>query len=148
MIDFELMEELQMQGYTAREIRMMMRDQDRLRLRPSVPCTQDLDARMAYAHYTDDRFKEAQVVYGRKEKDLSWDYSDRFYGWDYQKAKAAAEYAVSQGSHGRTARFSLLFLQYFFDDPNLELVCVMTGFNVSNGYDYYVYGYRRGKTAQ
>jgi hypothetical protein len=36
-------------------------------------------------------------------------------------------------------------LRHYFDDPELELGCVMTGFNTSNGYDYYVYGYSLSK---
>jgi hypothetical protein len=42
-----------------------------------VPVTQDLDQVLPYAHYTDDRFREARVVFGVQSKDLSWDYSDR-----------------------------------------------------------------------
>lgn len=111
--------------------------------RLSVPVTQNLDTVLPYAHYTDDRFKEAQVVFGSKQSGLSWDYSDRLQQWSYEKYEQACDAAKESGAKPRTARWALTMLRHYFDDQNLELGCIMTGFNLSNGYDYYVYGYRR-----
>jgi hypothetical protein len=113
---------------------------------PGVPVTQDLDVVLPYASHRDDRFKEPQVVFGEERDGLSWDYSDRLWQWDHEKCKRSSEAAKESGAKPRTARFALVMLQYYYDDPNLELVCIMTGFNPSNGYDYYVYGYRRSNT--
>lgn len=110
---------------------------------PLIHPTSSKTAQLEYAHYTDDRFKRAQLVYlgcsPDELKSLSWDYSDRIYQWDYQKANDAA--AIASKSHqSRTAAWAEAFVAHCYDDK-VELKAIATGFNLSDGYDYFVYGY-------
>lgn len=111
---------------------------------PSIHPTSSKDVQLKYAHYTDDRFKKAQLVYlacsPKELKDLSWDYSDRFSQWDYQKANDAAAIA-SKSCQGRTAAWAEAFLSHYYDGK-AKLKAIATGFNLATGYDYFVYGYQ------
>lgn len=102
----------------------------------------DKNAQIAdYApHYTNSYFKTARVVWGREEKGLSWDYSDRIWEWDYEKAEQSAKLA-SEKHPTRTAAWVEVYLSAFFG-KDIEVVCIMAGFNVSNGYPYQVFGYK------
>lgn len=106
-------------------------------------------------HYTNSQFREAQTVYLAagyrltKSDDLvigaSYNYSDRLWQWDWEKSRAAWETAKQQRpDHQDTAEQIEIYLRTFFDDPKLKLVHILAGFNVSNGYDYQVYGYLPG----
>ena len=98
-------------------------------------------------HYTDRRFNTAQTVFGkpsksdRGHKDLSYDYSDRLWQWDYDKAKRAAEIANETDATPKSARWYEAYLSAYFDKP-IEIVHILAGVNVSNGYAYAVFGYR------
>lgn len=108
-------------------------------------------------HYTNEYFKEARTVYLAKGyrltsddelvKGASYNYSDRIRQWDWKKAEAARDTATAQLPETSCAAHIEAYLRAFFDDPDLKLVHVMAGFNVSNGYDYQVYGYIPGKDA-
>jgi hypothetical protein len=96
-------------------------------------------------HYTNDRFRDAQLVWGSANvKNGGWDYSDRILQWDYDKATKAWDKARAKFTPNSPAFFQE-YLRIFFDAPNLELVGVQAGFNVSNGYPYQVFGYRTNK---
>ncbi len=98
-------------------------------------------------HYTDDRFKTAQTVFGKPpksdygHKDLNYDYSDRLWEWDYNKAKRSSEIASGTGATARSVRWYEAYLSAYFDKP-IEIVHILAGFNVSNGDPYAVFGYK------
>ena len=98
-------------------------------------------------HYTDERFNTAQTVFDKPSKsdyghkDLSYDYSDRLYQWDYEKAKHASEVASATDAKLRSARWYEAYLSAYFDRP-IEIIHILAGVNVSNGYAYAVFGYR------
>lgn len=113
---------------------------------PTIHPTNSKTQVLAYAHYSDERFKREQLVYlgcpVSELEELSWDYSDRLYGWDFQKARSAEESAKIEGHKPRTAAWMEVFLSHFYDDA-FELKAIATGFNLNSGYDYFVYGYKR-----
>lgn len=102
-------------------------------------------------HYTNERFKEAQTVWLAKGKSLSsgryptvkgaeYNYSDRIWQWNWEKARKATD-VIDASLARNSAAYIQEFLRYYFDNPKIELVHVMAGFNLSNGYPYQVYGY-------
>jgi|JI10StandDraft_1071094.scaffolds.fasta_scaffold59778_2 hypothetical protein len=91
-------------------------------------------------HYTNERFKKPQTVWGAEEKGINYDYSDRLWQWNYDNAKAAAELA-NQNATRNTAKWCTIFLEHYFGKP-VQLRHIMAGFNISNGYPYQIFGYR------
>jgi hypothetical protein len=104
-------------------------------------------------HYTDDYFKKPRTVWmaeGYKTvkdsmgyewiKDAEYNYSDRIWQWDWNKADSAQK-AVDTLLDRRSPAYIQAFLRLYFEKPNPTLVHVMAGFNVSNGFPYQVYGY-------
>ena len=109
---------------------------------PAIIPTLDPDQRLQYPSYQQEIWKKPQVIYGHQEDGLTWEYSDRIWQWDRTKAEAASEKAKDSGASPKTARYAEAFLRAYFDNPNLKLMCVMGGCNLSNGYEYYVYGFK------
>lgn len=100
----------------------------------------DKDAKLPSCHYTEDRFRDAQTIFGRKKKRTGYDYSDRYPQWDYEKWKAAHEHAKTEDVVQGSVRYYEHVLTYFHGKETL-IDHVLTGFNVSDGYSYYVFGY-------
>lgn len=105
-------------------------------------------------HYTDNRFRQPQTVWlaaGRKltregyVKGAEYNYSDRIWQWDWNKADACIDTVKANNYDMRTAAGIEIWLRLYFDDPALELVHVMAGFNLATGYPYQVYGYLKGQ---
>ncbi len=120
--------------------------------------------RLPGCHYTDDRFKHAQTIWGHKRKRTSYDYSDRFPQWDgklwdegHDIAQAEAKKVGCEWQAGSVRYFELV-LSYFHAkvhtfqvdvsdltkvsaNPIVKMDHVLTGFNLSSGYDYKVFGY-------
>lgn len=98
-------------------------------------------------HYLHDMpmFEKEQVVFGKEEEGLSWEYSDRLWEWDRDKAKASWEVANSAGHAPRSANAIEAYLTAYFDKP-VSLVCVISGVNRGNGYPYSVYGFKYTET--
>lgn len=101
-----------------------------------------------FAHYTDPRFigGNTVTVYGVPSgpyghPDLHYDYSDRLWQWDYTKAQEATFVATESGATKNSPRWLTVFLSYYYG-RRVELVHVVKGVNVSNGYHYNVYGTR------
>lgn len=92
-------------------------------------------------HYTDERFRHAQTVFGRQEDGLHYDYSDRLYEWNYKKAKRASEDASKTKARPGSANWHEAWLSSYHGKP-VALKHVMAGWNWSNGYPYAVFGYR------
>jgi hypothetical protein len=108
-------------------------------------------------HYTQPRFAEAQTVWvkdghkpqGRYQtvKDADYNYSDRIWGWNWEKADQAHK-VIDESLDRRSPAYIQEFLRFFFDNPTIELVHVMAGYNVATGYPYQVYGYFSKESAK
>jgi hypothetical protein len=64
-------------------------------------------------HYTNERFRHAQTVWGHKEEGLCYNYSDRLSQWDYAASDAAREKVKASGLDGRTPRALQLYLSEY-----------------------------------
>jgi hypothetical protein len=114
---------------------------DRVKTGPEFPTTFCMSKKLHTSpHYTDSRFDEEQVIFGKKEGKLGWDYSDRFSSWDYEKDKAARVAAKDKFEYG-TANYFQEYLGWFFE-REVVLKCIIAGVNKSNGYPYLVFGYK------
>jgi hypothetical protein len=96
-------------------------------------------------HYTDSRFDKEQTIYGKAQKGLSYDYSDRLWQWDWDKAQNAWQSVKDANVNKHTQRGHEMYLSTYFDKP-IELRHIIAGINRSNGYSYLVYGYRDKET--
>jgi len=124
--------------------------------RPRVASTPDKDVPLnTDPHYSDDRFNnkvewKAQTVFGPPSDDrghpgLNYVYSDRLQQWDYAKSERARQAAMSSNAPKRSALFYEAYLSAYYGKP-VELVHMMAGVNCSNGYPYWVAGYRDKET--
>ena len=92
-------------------------------------------------HYTDERFNKEQTVYGKAEQGLAYDYSDRLWQWNWDKANEASEVAKASGVTDRSARYYEVYLSHYFGKP-VEIKHIIAGVNKSNGYPYCLFGYK------
>lgn len=107
-----------------------------------MDATDDPDARLnTNPHYTDERFRHAQTIYGRQVEGLHYDYSDRLWQWDYAKAEEAVKAANASGAPSGSARWLSAYLTAFHGKP-AEVLHVMAGWDWATGYAYAIYGYR------
>lgn len=111
-------------------------------------CSDSRTSRLPSCHYSDDRFRNAQTVYGRKAKHKSggYDYSDRYLQWDYDKWQTGCKNAQAEADSD-TCDWDVCSVEYYesvlshFHDKPTTIHHVLTGFNVTSGYSYYVFGY-------
>ncbi len=61
-------------------------------------------------HYSDPRFDEPQTIFGQEESGLHYDYSDRLWQWDYDKAQKATEIANEVVKTRRTCEWYEAYL--------------------------------------
>lgn len=92
-------------------------------------------------HYSDNRFNEPQTVFGKEEKGIGYDYSDRLWQWDYEKSEQAVETAEKSGFPRHSCNWYEAYLSAYFG-KKVEIKHILAGVNVSNGYPYAVFGYR------
>ena len=96
-------------------------------------------------HYRDLRFgHEARTVFGPDGdlvRGLSYVYSDRLVQWDNNKADRAWQTALDSGATPKSADFIQAYLSAYYDRPVI-VEHILAGVNVSNGYPYWVAGYR------
>lgn len=99
-------------------------------------------------HYRDMRWGyDARTVFGPDckpgagIKGLSYVYSDRLEQWDNQKADRAWQAAIDSGATLKSADFIQAYLSAYYDRL-LIVDHILSGVNVSNGYPYWVAGYR------
>lgn len=107
---------------------------------PAIVATSP-DQQLSYPHYSDERWRTAQLIYGRECSTTECNYSDRLYQWDsaaYDRATAALR--DHAGLRPRTARYIEAWLSAYHGRPVL-LRYIMGGVNLATGYEYYVYGY-------
>ena len=106
------------------------------------PAIFDLDVVLdIHTHWTTERSEDNRTIWGRKDKGdgISYYYSDRFYGWDYDKTVESYEKAALVAKP-KTARYYQEFLKNFHG-KEVHLKHIMAGCNRNNGYDYLVFGY-------
>lgn len=114
-------------------------------------------------HYTNERFNHSQTIWLASGSRLSrtqyagevvngavYDYSDRLDSWyGYEKSREAWRKAMADNGcttiSNITAAAVQAYLRDLTDDPQLRLVHILAGVNVSNGYPYQVFGYVPGK---
>lgn len=106
--------------------------------------TNSKNAILAYSHYSDPAFSgNGAIIFGKKEDNLQWEYADRLQQWDRQKAKEAWVSAVEACGEKRTAKRIERYLQNYFDNPDLDLICIISGTQQFNGYPWYAYGFKQ-----
>jgi hypothetical protein len=98
------------------------------------------DQVLACPHYSDERWREALLIYGKQCKTDECNYSDRLYEWDYEAAERASKACEEAGLRSRTARQVETWLSAYHGKP-VTLRYILGGCNWSSGYAYYVYGY-------
>ena len=101
-------------------------------------------------HYTQTRYNEAQTVWiadGYKDSGryhtiagVDYVYSDRIWQWDWSKADAT-RLSIDETLDRCSPLYIQAFLRGFYDNPDIQLIHVMAGVNLGNGYPYQVYGY-------
>lgn len=98
-------------------------------------------------HYTDRRFDKEQTVFGAPAKTryghehLHYNYSDRLWQWDSDKAEQTSKIARESNAPARSCRWYEAYLSVYFDKP-IEIEHIIAGVNSGNGYPYCVFGYR------
>jgi hypothetical protein len=94
-------------------------------------------------HYSNPKFdgKGEVEIWGRKQSGIDYVYSDRLWQWDWNKAKEAAEHCSERKIRLNTARWVQEFLKYYYSKP-IEVCHIYSGVNQSNGYSYWVAGFR------
>ena len=101
----------------------------------------NMKATFPYIHYSNSYWNTARTLWGAKEKGILYEYSDLIWQWDHNKAEQSSKTATEKLGQGFTPEWIQLFLTLYHEKP-IELRHVMGGVNLSNGYNYYVYGYR------
>lgn len=78
-----------------------------------------------------------------REDGIEYNYSDRLLQWDYNKHSEAHKIAKEKTSD-KTALYYEYYLSAYFGKP-IEILHILAGVNVSNGYSYLVFGYKEKK---
>jgi len=111
-------------------------------------------------HYTDDRFRQSQTVFLAPGyttvrqysvdvvEGVYYDYSDRLHQLHGEKCDEAQKAAEARGFTKNSPALLEAYLQELFGDPDLQLVHIIAGVNLGNGYPYRVYGYIRGNESE
>jgi hypothetical protein len=92
-------------------------------------------------HYTNPHYNQARTIYGGEVEGLEYEYYDRMWQWDYDKAETARKTACETVKNVHSAKWYQAFLSAYYDRP-VDLVHILAGFNLSNGYPYQVFGFR------
>lgn len=95
---------------------------------------------LAYPHYSDERWRTPQLIYGRECKCANVNYSDRLWEWDYEAGVSASTACKNLGLQSRTAGWTQAWLSTYHGRP-VVLRYILGGSNLATGYEYYVYGY-------
>jgi hypothetical protein len=95
------------------------------------------DAEVPFIHYSAQDATTERVVFGQHDDQLKYTYDDRLMQWNYKKWKSSRE---SVELPAGTPRYWQEVLRKFWDDPELELGCIITAVNQSNGFQYLIFG--------
>jgi hypothetical protein len=102
--------------------------------------TSNKQAVLPCPYYSNPYWNQAQTIFGARTKGLSYEYDDRLQQWDYEKDRMARDEAAKTAKP-RTAAFFEKFLSIYHGRP-VELMHIMAGCNLANGFPYYVFGFR------
>lgn len=107
-----------------------------------------LSDKLPYMHYSDSYWKEGRTIFGTKDDDLSYAYDDRLISWNYdahkrgeQRAKNAVE--VLKSINYNTPAFYQEYLRGYYENETLQLLHIVGGVNLSNGYSYMAFGWKK-----
>ena len=96
------------------------------------------DVMTTHLHYSDPTARQERTVFGKARKGLFYNYSDRLQGESWRQGW---DLAKKQGLTPGTALFYECVLNHFHESDDVNLEHVILGCNMSNGYDYLVFGY-------
>jgi hypothetical protein len=116
-------------------------------LRSFSPNLLNWDKKVPHIHYSELGATKERVVFGQQDDCLIYNYDDRLAGWNYEKWKSSREKTtqeIDETLRG-TPRYWQEVLRKFWDDQNLELGCIITAVNQSNGFQYLVFGCKHSK---
>jgi hypothetical protein len=102
--------------------------------------TRDMKATMPYIHYSNPIWDKPRTIWGAAEEGLQYEYSDRLWQWDRAKAEDASKKAAKKAGKAFTPKYIQEFLKVLLGEP-VELLHIKGGVN-TNGYTYYIYGFR------
>lgn len=138
--------------YSAKEIEIAMskinylnnyyRDMDGRRGEPSYPTTFNKDSTInVNPHYSDEDFQnKEQTIFGKKEKNLHYVYSDRLRQWDCKKHEKSRDIADKSEKKSNTCAYYEIYLSGYYDKL-IEIKHIIAGVSRATGYSYLVFGY-------
>lgn len=91
--------------------------------------------------HTDPYTYEPFTLWGSKTNSEQGVYSDRLYGWKFNKCCNDVWGNSGQCFDSREPSDIEKFLQLYYNKPDLKLEWVVEGCNVSNGYPYWYFGF-------
>ena len=95
---------------------------------------------MAYRYSATDN-DSPKTVYGEVSEGLSYNYSDRLITGDWDKSELSFEAAKASKYPIDSCGYYEVFLSTYFDKP-IEIGHIQTGCNLSNGFSYFIFGYK------
>ncbi len=104
----------------------------------------DWDNKIPLIHRSEPGATKERVVFGLQDDRLTFNYSDRLLGWNHDKWKSSKQV---ERIPSETPRYWQEVLRKYWDDPGLELGCIITAINQANGYQYLVFGYKHSRKA-
>lgn len=91
-------------------------------------------------HYSDEDFRnKEQTIFGKKEKNLHYVYSDCLWKWDYKKSEIATKVANKKEKPNTCAYYEIYLSEYY--DKLIEIKHIIAGVSRASGYPYLVFGY-------
>jgi hypothetical protein len=103
--------------------------------------TEDLDADLAYPHYSCPVFskgRDGKVIFGQDDSSRQGEYADRLRDWDSKKANEADEQCKADGLTRDTARRRQRWLTVYYGRP-VRLLGIVAGYQPYDGYPWYFY---------
>lgn len=94
-----------------------------------------------FLHYSEVPFGSCgeRTIFGKENDQLQYEYSDRLIGWDSEKHK----YAVKNNTEKKhTSKWYQKYLELYYG-CKIDLQHIKIGVNISNGYQYQVYGFKK-----
>lgn len=93
-----------------------------------------------HPHYTNERLRKEQTIFGQDEDGLNYEYSDRVADWD-REAKKDSSAEADKVAKKCTAAWYEAYLSAHFEKP-VDIRHIIAGVNRGNGYPYRVYGFK------
>lgn len=104
------------------------------------PCL-DMDKALPFVHYSNPYYREQRTVWGAPDASLFYNYSDRLWEANRDKAEEASKQAgLTQVCSPATPRQIQQYLSLYHGSP-VTLRHIMAGINRRDGFSYLVFGY-------